>query len=260
LLRQVTWLVLFLVLIGLSACSLAQKVLPARTANAVGVDYTTYTVQADDTLSQIAARFHITVEQIIALNSDRYPSLARDPSSLRTGWQLRVPKSVTSAQATGTADAELPRVDLAEATRIIIEGINSQRGQQQLLPLRTDVALTRIAADRSSDMVTREYFSHYDPQTGQEPLLRGLQASKFSYQYAGENLAEIKNEAGWVPPLMTVAARYSAADLANEFLKGWINSPEHRDNILNSHYQRTGVALAVRQDGHRIVATQVFSD
>ena len=247
-------------LVGLSACSLAQMVLPPPTPSAAATDYTIYAVQPNDTLSQIATRFHLTVEQVIALNSDLYPSLARDPSSLRTGWQLRVPNPVTSARATGTAEADLPRVDLAEAIRIIIEGINSPRAQHQLVLLRTDVVLTRIAGDRSSDMIAREYFSHYDPQTGQEPLLRSLQATKFSYQYAGENLAEIKNDAGWVPPLMTVAARYSPADLANEFLKGWINSPEHRANILNAHYRRTGVALAVSRDGHRIVATQAFSD
>jgi uncharacterized protein YkwD len=109
-------------------------------------------------------------------------------------------------------------------------------------------------------MIVRNYFSHDDPGTGQEPLLRYLQAAKFAYRYAGENIAEIKNDAGWVPAWLTIAARYSTNDLADEFVKGWLNSPEHLANIFSANYRRTGVALAVSGDGRRIVATQAFAD
>ncbi len=153
-----------------------------------------------------------------------------------------------------------PQLDTNEAGRLVIEGINSARAQQNLVLLRADVTLTRIATARSADMIARDYFSHYDPQSGQEPLLRLIQVSHYAYQYAGENIAEIKNDAGWVPPLLTVGARYTATDLAEEFVTGWLNSPEHRANILNMHYRRTGVAIAVSEDGRRIVCTQVFSD
>ena len=143
-----------------------------------------------------------------------------------------------------------------------IEGgeLNVARAQQGMSLLTYDAVLTCIASDRSADMITRDYFSHYDPSTGQEPLLRYLQAYNYPYMYAGENIAEIKNGAGWVPPWLSVAARYSATDLAQEFVQDWLNSPEHCANIYNSHYNRTGVALAVTSDGRRIVATQVFSN
>ena len=90
--------------------------------------------------------------------------------------------------------------------------------------------------------------------------MRYLQAAKFFYRYAGENIAEIKNDAGWVPPWLTVASRYTPNELANEFVRGWLNSPEHRANIYSANYHRAGVALAITSDGRRIVATQVFSD
>lgn len=256
---------IFVLILALTllACGLGQTVaaVPKPTISASG-DYITYTVQAGDTVSLIATRFSLTVEQLIALNVDRYPALARDPSLLQMGWQLRVPNRLTSAsaRATATAEAELPLVDVLEATRQVVDGINTARAQRGLTLLRTDAALTRIANDRSTDMIARDYFSHFDPQTGQEPLLRYLQATKFSYQYAGENIAEIKNDVGWVPPLLTVAARYGATDLANEFVRGWLNSQEHRVNIFNPRYHRTGVALSVSSNGRRIVATQVFSD
>jgi uncharacterized protein YkwD len=248
------WIWIF-VLLSLTACTLAQTFVPAPSATVQA--YSTYVVQQGDTLSRIATRFHVTIEQLIDANSDTYPDLARDPSTLQPGWKLRVP---TPSADAATAAAESPQVDLSLAAKRIVDQINSARAQKGMLLLRTDVTLTRIAGDRSSDMITRNYFSHYDPQTGQEPLLRYLQATNYTYEYAGENIAEIKNDAGWVPPWLTVAARYSADDLANEFVKGWLASPEHRANIFNTHYHRTGVALAVSRDGHRIVATQAFSD
>lgn len=247
------WISIFAIIVAtLTSCATVQNFLPASTSK--GLEYTVYTTQPGDTAIQIAAHYHITIEQLIALNADAYPSLARDPSTLKPGWQLRVPKDISAS-----AD-ETPSVDVKEIARQIHEGINAARAQRGMALLRTDVALTRIASYRSADMITREYFSHYDPQTGQQPLLRYLQAANFSYRYAGENIAEIKNESDVVPPWFTVAARYSASEMADQFVKGWLNSPEHRANIFNANYKRTGIALNMRADGHRIVATQAFAD
>jgi len=244
-----------LLLFVLIACDVVQAVSPTPTPTLS--EYTTYTVQPGDTLGQVATRYHVTIERLIALNTDRYPTLARDPSILQAGWTLRVPTRGVAARPT---EAAAPQADLSQVARQIIVDVNAARAQRGLSLLRADATLTRIAGDRSADMIARDYFSHYDPQTGQEPLLRYLQANSFSYRYAGENIAEIKNDAGWVPPWLAVAARYSTTDLVNEFVKGWLNSPEHRANIHDARYRRTGVALAVSQDGRRIVASQVFAD
>ena len=241
-------------------CNVLDEAVAAPNATPAAADYITYVVQSGETLAQIALRFHMTIEQLIALNTDRYPALARDPSVLQAGWQLRVPSQNATATARETAAAAQSPFDPTVAAKDTVDGVNAARAQKGFSLLRSDPVLTRIASDRSADMLARDYFSHYDPQTGQEPFLRYLQANSFPYQYAGENIAEIKNGSGWVPPWFTVAARYTAAELADEFVKDWLNSPEHRANIFHTHYRRTGVALAVTRDGQRIVATQVFSD
>ena len=244
--------------LALGACSVVPSVLPFRTRGQVDI-YETYYVRPGDTASQIAARYNITVEQLIALNADTYPTLAHDPSSLKPGWRLRVPDLWLSHSEQATP-AAVPQADLYAASKLVIEELNTARAQSGLPLLKSDAALTRLANDRSTDMIARNYFGHGDPATGQEPLLRYLQAAKIPYRYAGENIAEIKNDAGWVPPWLTIAARYDTNDLAGEFVKGWLNSLEHRANILNAKYRRTGVALAVSGDGRRIVATQAFAD
>jgi uncharacterized protein YkwD len=244
----------------LMGCAALQTFLPAPTATPAATEYITYTVRAGETMGQIALQFHMTIEQLIALNSDQYKSLARDPSVLQPGWRLRVPARNASAAARATADAMASSIDLSPASTAIVDNINAARAQRGLGLLRMEPVLTRMASDRSADMIARDYFSHYDPQTGQEPLLRYLQATGYAYVYAGENIAEIRNGSDFVLPWLTVAARYSPPQVAAEFVKDWLNSPEHRANIFSTHYRRTGVGVAVTPDGRRIVATQAFSD
>src|SRR6266566_4583181 len=53
-------------------------------------DVTVYTVLAGDTLASIARRFATSVEQLLAWNAARYPSLASEPGTLLVGWELVV--------------------------------------------------------------------------------------------------------------------------------------------------------------------------
>ncbi len=247
-------------LLLLSACSLSEALAPALAPTLGSSTVTTYTVQPGDTLSQIAARYHVTVQQLVQLNSDRYPILSQDPTKLRAGSQLYIPSAAPTDAPGAASQSEFPNLDLALATQDIVNGVNAARAQQGLGSLQIDPTLTRIAQSRSEDMIARNYFSHYDPTTDQEELLLYIKAVNYSYHYAGENIAEVKNDASWVPPLLSVTARYNASSLSDEFVTGWLNSPEHRDNIMNAHYRRTGVAISYSPDGRRIVATQLFSD
>lgn len=258
--RFVVVLGLALTALGASSCGALNTVLPLHTATPASAAYAMYEVRSGDTLANIAVHYHATIEQLIALNRDEYPELARDPSLLRPGWDLRVPAQAGSPVAAPTAPSATEPLDLNAAAQDIVDQINTSRAQEGLPLLEKNAVLTRIAKDRSNDMIARNYFNHYDPQTGQEPLLRYLQANGYEYAYAGENIAEVKNGSGLVLPWLTVAARYSALDLASEFVKDWLNSPEHRANIFSLHYRRTGVGIAVTADGERIVATQAFSD
>ncbi len=253
-----------LVLLGLTACGLKASKFSSPTPTLAA--FAEYIVQPGDTLGAIAARFQVTVQELVAANADRYPTLTANPGLVRVGWQLRVPTAQRTVTATvipsaiATPANDVQHADIDETARLIVDGVNSARVGQGLAALRTDAVLTRIGSERSVDMISRDYFSHNDPRTGQEELVMYLGQFKYAYQLAGENIAELKNEAGWVPPLLTVAVRYSAADLSNEFVRGRLNSPEHRANILNGRFRRSGVSLAFSSDGRRVVATQIFSD
>jgi LysM repeat protein len=60
-------------------------------APAVAQDTDTYTVQAGDTLWSVAQQMGISVDALIDLNDETYPSLSTDPDSLLVGWVLECP-------------------------------------------------------------------------------------------------------------------------------------------------------------------------
>jgi hypothetical protein len=54
--------------------------------------YTIYVVQSGDSLSKIAKRFGVSVEDIVEANRVKYPSLVTDPASIEIDWKLRIPR------------------------------------------------------------------------------------------------------------------------------------------------------------------------
>lgn len=244
-----------------------------------------YEVQPGDTLLTIAAKFGTTTADIARENLDKYPNLTKNPLSLQPGivLKVRVPANaaevfqdvVTEVRAkladnnpTPTPVASPPVASppvsdqsKAETTAAnIMQLTNTARSQNRLGNLASDSTLERIALTRSQDMIARNYFSHDDPATRHVAFEDLIKAYRFPFQFAGENIAEIRNDGPIFPAILSVFRRYTAYELAQQFTTGWLNSPEHRDNLLNGRFHRTGISVALNSDGTRVVATQVFSD
>ncbi len=98
-------------------------------------------------------------------------------------------------------------------------------------------------------MITRNYFSHYDPVTNKPAVVDLLNTMVVPYHEVGENILDNRD----VPLNLSTPAQVVAA---------WMASKEHRDNILSAPYTNIGVGIAVAvQDGvFRAVFTQVFLD
>ena len=88
---------------------------------------------------------------------------------------------------------------------------------------------------RSVDMIQRNYFAHPIAGCGQL-VFSIMQAYGVHYQSAGENI-------GWV-------SGESNGGQAASYINGqFMNSPDHRSNILNGNYTDLGVGSAVRAPG-----------
>jgi uncharacterized protein YkwD len=118
--------------------------------------------------------------------------------------------------------------------------INQDRAANGVAPLAYSASLARVAQYRAQDMLNRNYFSHYDPSTGQLAFVQLLHLWGIPYTTAGENIA-------W-------STDPSMAGINTMFM----NSPEHRANILNGAYHRAG--LGVASNGAKIMVVEVFSN
>lgn len=105
----------------------------------------------------------------------------------------------------------------------VIQLTNQERAKNGLKPLAADWQLSRVARYKSVDMRDKNYFQHNSPTYGSPFDM--IKSFGITYRNAGENLA-----AGQPTP--------------QEVVKGWMNSPGHRANILNSSYTHIGVGYA----------------
>lgn len=117
--------------------------------------------------------------------------------------------------------------------REVVKYTNIERVKNGLPELQIDNKLSEVAWYKSKDMQTLDYFDHTSPTYG-SPFDMMSQFG-VSFTAAGENIAY-----GYPTPEALVQA--------------WMDSPSHRENILNSIFTHIGVGHV--ESGH--YATQMF--
>jgi uncharacterized protein YkwD len=122
----------------------------------------------------------------------------------------------------------------------ILDLINDTRQTQRLNPLRWDDELAAVARNYSAQMARDSFFDHWD-RNGDAVEARAERAGVNHWKRIGENLfvcQGIRNIAGFA-------------------VEEWMNSPTHRQNILDRKFTATGIGMARARNG-RIYITEVF--
>ncbi len=125
----------------------------------------------------------------------------------------------------------------------VVRLTNLERKKLRLVPCRTVKQLTVAARGHSTDMLRLNFFDHVSPIAERESVnLRASQAG-----WTGERLSENIFEADGL----------SIDKLPAAVMSGWMNSPSHRDNLLDPDSDLIGVGVASK--GKRFLVTQMFS-
>lgn len=131
--------------------------------------------------------------------------------------------------------------DLATVRRRVLELTNEYRRAADILELKPDEEVDRVAQDYANDMLYRGFYAHESPEG--HTVMDRLKAHRVFVRRSGENLAE-------GPPTPEAA------------VKSWYDSPAHRRNLLHESFRRmgSGVAAGKGPDGtYRILWVQVFT-
>ncbi len=119
----------------------------------------------------------------------------------------------------------------------MLDLVNAERVKAGMGKVSADVTMTAVARAHSRDMFIRGYFSHVNT-LGQTAGDR-LQKAGITFTVAGENIA-------YAPDLATAHS-------------GLMNSPGHRQNILDPSFYRIGIGI-ISTDTWGIMFTQDFAN
>ena len=120
-----------------------------------------------------------------------------------------------------------------------LDEVNDIRRLRHLRPLSLFEDLLPVAREYSRRMAEERFFSHTDPEG--RSVRERVDEAEIRWRMLGENLAYAN---GYINP---VAAS----------LRGWMESPGHRRNILDPDYSKTAIGVWVSSNG-TVYFTEIF--
>ena len=160
------------------------------------------------------------------------PAPAKNPANTPATTPSKTPAANKPSKPAATAPANSGINSYASE---VLRLVNVERAKAGLPALTTNATLTAAADKRAQE--TKQSFSHTRPDG--RSAFTVLAEYGISYRAAGENIAY-------------------GQKTAQEVVNGWMNSPGHRANILNSSFGKVGIG--VFESNGVIYWTQLFTD
>lgn len=167
-------------------------------------------------------------------------------SSVNTFAQrTQVDRSQSAEQSNRTTGSRQVEHPFARVQQRIIELTNEFREEQGRRPLEPDDRLMHAAQDLAEYMALTDRYSH--TADGRQPSER-VTDQDYEYCLVAENIGYQFSSRG-----------FEAERLAQRLVDGWIESPEHRENMLNAHMTEIGAGVAQSEKSGYYYGVQVFA-
>lgn len=163
------------------------------------------------------------------------PTSGESPTSTSTSTTTTPPSTTTSTTPSSSPPPTSsrptitqppppkPPADDSQQARVV-QLVNQERARAGCRAVTVDDRLTRAAQGHSTDMATRDYFSHTSPD--------------------GSTFVDRAKAEGYPSPgAENIAMGYRSAE---DVMRGWMNSDGHRRNILTCELVAIGVGLDTR--------------
>jgi uncharacterized protein YkwD len=156
-----------------------------------------------------------------------------------------------------------PEIRVPDLEQWVHELINAQRKANDLPALEWDDKLSTLARAHSEDMAKRHYFEHVNPE-GLTPMKRAEAAGYNECQLMGENIYQNNLYSRVIDKLKRKATERSydwnsMEKISSTTVKGWMDSQDHRQNILDKNYSSEGIGVAIAEgDDGKVYITQLI--
>jgi uncharacterized protein YkwD len=160
-------------------------------------------------------------------NTWRQPAEAGDVTSRENLWRTQVIRPQVQRPAAAPPAPQPPANEGGDYDAAVVAATNDIRRSHGLTPLKVSPKLETAADQHSTDMGKRGYFAHEsaDGSAFWKRVQELYPQGDASYWAVGENLI-------WSSPELSVDGA----------MKGWMESPGHRDNILGKEWREIGCA------------------
>ena len=130
-------------------------------------------------------------------------------------------------RATDKKDEKTDELKLTADEEAVVELTNAERKKADLPPLKVNAKLMLAARGHAANMAKQEKVEHVLDE--KDPVARA-KAAGYKSEFVGENIAWNQKDAKAV-------------------LAEWMDSKDHRENILEKEYTEIGVAMAKNSKG-----------
>ena len=160
---------------------------------------------------------------------------------------VNAPPAETAPSSVKTCSGGTIELNSSEKQTLVLH--NRARADRGLPRLCVHPALTKAARAHTQEMLDKDYFSHdsYNGETSGERLGRfGYTPKGYSYYTVGENIA-------WG------SGSYGSPD---SIFESWMNSSEHKANILNKDFRQIGIGArtgAFDYNGNTYTGTTMYT-
>jgi uncharacterized protein YkwD len=186
----------------------------------IGESTYTFTISKDDIMNRILVQFNDLFAQVYVDNEDGEIEGIRFTDSktlvLHQPYEMGYKGEYLAPSVPSTSEQK--EIDESNERQIFdLTNLFRLRHNERLL--QEDLSLSLVAQKHSEDMAIQNYFSHESPNYGD--LEDRLKEAEIPYETAGENLATF-----YYDPI--------------EVIHGWLNSPDHREMLMNEDFTHVG--------------------
>ncbi len=193
-------------------------------------------------------QYHVFDDKNFSLaiaNDVTYTRIKNQITDFNTRLQV-ISSKLFSHKQTESATEDTPTEEIAPETKNsdhtvlnsdnILYFTNLERTKRGLKNLKFSSKLTRSANAKSRDMFAYQYFAHTSPNDSKKTFAYFIENESYSFARISENLA------------------MGEFETAQQVVDAWMNSPDHRANILFPDYREIGASVQTsRMNGESVI-------